>query len=200
MLVGIVSTGLGNAAAIARMYESLGVPVRHLERPIDVEEASHLVLPGVGHFRYGMERLRHTGWDLAVKDFTRSRGRPLLGVCLGAQLLGLRSEEGQCDGLGLIPIESVRMQTDLPVPNMGWREVTYPHDMLELGSSSNLPRYYFSHSYEMIAKSEDCSLGTFTYDGTRVAVIRIGNIVACQFHPEKSHRYGKHFLSWFSAI
>jgi glutamine amidotransferase len=143
--------------------------------------------------------LRSTGWSTALADYALDSQRPLLGICLGAQLLGKFSEEGHANGLGLLPFSCERIETDLPVPNMGWRPVNYSANNLAIRQTLVRHRFYFSHSYEMIPEHSALTLGTFVYDGERVAILRERNITAAQFHPEKSHRFGKEFLSWFAS-
>lgn len=182
------------------MYESIGHVAQLISQPKELAGVSHLILPGVGHFGHAASELKRSGWDEAIRDFSARSSSRILGLCLGAQLLGVWSEEGDCGGLGLLPLETVRLRSDFPVPNMGWRSVNYTDAFIELNPIFNRERYYFSHGYEMKSLQPDGVVGIFEYGGPRVAVVRHSHIIACQFHPEKSHRFGKVLLDWFASL
>lgn len=198
MKIAVVSYGLGNALSVVRMYETLGIHAQTVTKTSELASCSHLVLPGVGHFGFAASLLTKSGWDEAIVSFAHERLGSVLGICLGAQLLGGYSEESDSAGLGLLPITSVKLAVDLPVPNMGWRSVTFSPGFTESHPQFNSQRYYFSHSFEMTATDTRVIIGKFSYDGDRVAAVRSGNITAVQFHPEKSHRFGKTLLQWFA--
>lgn len=198
MNVAVVSYGLGNAEAVVRMYETLGVPAEVVATTSGLEAYSHLVLPGVGHFGFAASLLSRHGWDNAIVDFARERLKPVLGICLGAQLLGEFSEESNSGGLSLLPFTTVKLLVNLPVPNMGWRSVEFSPAFIKNYPEFGAQRYYFSHSFEMVSPDPNLVIGQFSYSGNRVAAIRLGNVTAVQFHPEKSHRFGRKLLKWFA--
>lgn len=200
VLVGVINCGIGNSASIVRMYESLGIYSEQVCKPTEIPAFSHIILPGVGHFGFAVDLLRSAGWPEAIQHHVCELSKPLLGICLGAQLLGRSSEEGPAEGLGLLPFETVRMDTQLPIPHMGWKHVEYTNSFMRDNPLFNGERYYFSHGYEMKSDSSDSVLATFSYDGCRVAAIGSGSILGVQFHPEKSHRYGKKLLKWFTCM
>lgn len=198
MVIGIVNYGVGNCEAIVRMFDTLGIQSEVAVSPAEISTYSHLVLPGVGNFGYAASRLRKGGWICAIQDFTLNKSNRVLGICLGAQLLGKFSEESEETGLDLLPIKTVRIATSLPVPHVGWKVVTFSERFLKDYPEFTSERYYFSHSFEMRTLGEDLIAANFTYDGVRLAAVHFGNITAVQFHPEKSHRFGKKVLKWFA--
>jgi glutamine amidotransferase len=199
-VIGILDYGIGNPRSIFRMCETLGLEVQVVSSNQELEQFSRLILPGVGSFDSCAKELRKSGLDSALIELAGTKGVPLLGICVGAQLLGVSSEEGNEAGLGLMSHTTVRLQpTTQPVPHMGWRQV-------DLSRIPNLhsyfveaPRFYFSHSYVIKAASEIQQFGTFEYEETLNAVLIQKNIVAVQFHPEKSHRFGRKLIDWFGA-
>lgn len=198
MNVGVVSYGVGNSKAISRMYELLGVDCQVVKQPDELWEYSHLILPGVGNFGHALALFHKSGWDVAILKFVQDRSNLVLGLCLGAQLLGHSSEEADGFGLGILPIDSVRLKTELPIPHMGWRKVSFSKQFIALNREFEKERYYFSHSFEMKAFDPNVVIGTFSYGEERVAVVRKDNVIGAQFHPEKSSQFGKKFLAWFA--
>ena len=199
--VGIVNYGIGNTGSILNMYRKLGIGAVGVTRPQDVVTARRLILPGIGAFDACMNALTNSGMRTAILDAIDA-GRPLLGICVGMQMLTLGSEEGNAPGLGLIPAFTRRFPADpsLRVPHMGWNSVrwTNPRDTLaaELGKDS---RFYFVHSYRVICESADNALALCSYSGEFAAAIRSDHVAGVQFHPEKSHRFGLQLLRNFAA-
>jgi len=200
MKVGVLSFGVGNFMALMRMYQAIGVDADLVTCPAELELFDRLTLPGVGHFGYAMHLLQRGGWDAEIRRFALELERPILGVCLGAQLMGVSSEEGGAEGLGVMPFSTSRIRASLPVPSMGWRSVTYSSSHFSDSGIAPQSRYFFSHSYEMVAEDTKDVIGTYEYDGPRTAVVCRGKLIAAQFHPEKSHQFGKQFLKWFSKL
>jgi len=201
MTVSVVNYGLGNLGSVVNMLKRVGSEVRLVSTPDEVLNSDRLLLPGIGAFDMGMGLLDQQELTPAIKEFATS-GKPILGICLGMQLLLDSSEEGVLTGLGLIPGSSVRLP-DLPglrVPHMGWNHVTMQkHDPLV----ADLPeesRFYFVHSYRVVPQNDDDVLGITQYGVPIVSMVRCGNVMGAQFHPEKSHAFGKQIFKSFANL
>ena len=200
-MIAIIDFNVGNVAAVANMLSLIGVESRITADPEEIESAERIILPGNGAFDACMANLRDTGLIPVLTHRVLNDRVPLLGICVGAQMLGEASQEGESAGLGWLNMEVCRFipQPGYPVPNMGWREVShdYPHPLL---AELDAPLFYFVHSYfmqpsnpqEIILKSSYGSQADFA-----AGVVK-GNICGVQFHPEKSHRFGKQFLTNFT--
>ena len=179
------------------MLKRLGKTVRIVRAPQDLAGAEHIILPGVGAFDAGMQVLNESGLASAIKAKAEA-GVPLLGVCLGMQLLGQSSEEGTQAGLGLVPAQTKKLPVlaNTKVPHMGWCE-------LEAGPAGQYlrgmqePRFYFVHSYHVELNEPECVVAWARYPVRFVAAYRYKNMFGMQFHPEKSHRYGMALLDAF---
>jgi len=185
------------------MYRRLGLEAVVSDDPEEIIVADRLVLPGVGSFDHGMGALVERGLDAAIKCAAES-GIPLLGICLGMQMLFDASEEGSASGLGLISGTVRRLPVmsehgPVRVPHMGWSAVDSKgdHPLLD-----NLPidsRFYFVHSYAAVPDNKDCVIGTSVYGASFVSAVADRAVMGVQFHPEKSHRYGKALLANFAG-
>lgn len=199
-MITVVNYGVGNLGALVNMFEFIGYDVRIADESSHILDASHLVLPGVGAFDTAMNRLRNSQLIPSLEQAVLLRKVPLLGVCLGMQLLGRRSEEGITNGLGWIAGDTVRMKPDpssnLRVPFMGWADIeSYPTARLfDVGSEQ---RFYFTHSYQLRCDQQSDVAGIYQFDGPIVSAVQHENIYGVQFHPEKSHRFGMRLLSNF---
>jgi glutamine amidotransferase len=205
----VIDYGLGNLLSVIRAFERLGVSARVGSEPDQILRATHIVLPGVGAFPKGMEKLKVRNLDLTIKRVAES-GKPLLGICLGMQLLLDDSEEfTKTKGLGLIPGNVVSIPTKdisgakLTVPHVGWNSLCNPNETRSW-ENSILSRYtgkhnvYFVHSYMAVPKMSFNTLAVSYYGGHEiVAAISKDNIIGCQFHPEKSGEVGLKILESF---
>jgi len=204
-VITVVDYGMGNVGSIANMLKKVGVPSQLTADPDQIATADRLILPGVGAFDTAMQRLDDGGLTDAIRQRVLDHGVPLLGICLGMQLLADSSEEGQRSGLGVVPGRVERLQPvgpdgPLPVPHMGWStvDVVRPHRLLEpLGVDA---RYYFVHSYAFRCTDADDEVGRTTYGGSFTSVVARGDVVGVQFHPEKSHRHGWALLASFAEV
>ncbi len=201
----VVDYGMGNVGSIRNMLSRLGAVGVVTGDPDVVARADRVILPGVGAFDEAMSTLRAAGLDEALLQRSAAGDAPLLGVCLGMQLLLEGSEEGDEKGLGLVPGTCRRLPDSvdglaLRVPHMGWSTVepvrTSPH-VPSLGLDA---RYYFVHSYHADPAVDEDVLGRSTYGVTFTSAVARDNVVGVQFHPEKSHRHGLRLLADFVGV
>jgi imidazole glycerol-phosphate synthase subunit HisH len=201
MKVGIVNYGMGNLASVSRALETIGHDAFIAHYPEDLRGASRIVLPGVGAFAEGMDRLARGGWTEALAELVGGEGRPLLGICLGMQFLAERGDEGgERQGLGFIGGEIVHLAeagcTDR-VPHVGWNEVHIGRSDPLLDGIPEGTDYYFVHSYAFRVADEAALVGTVSYGCEVAAIVRQGHVWGTQFHPEKSSKAGLQLLRNF---
>jgi len=200
-VVTIVDYGLGNLGSVANMLRKLGVSSVRASTPDELKSASALILPGVGHFDTGMGNLRARGLEAPLNELVLEKKVPVLGICLGVQLLTRGSEEGSAKGLGWIAADVKRFKfaegVKLPVPHMGWNEIETTDQVLFKGHQPGETRYYFVHSFHLVCDDASDVAASATYGYRFTAAIRRGNIMGAQFHPEKSHKHGMAMLKNF---
>lgn len=199
----MIDYGAGNIGSVLRAFKLLGMECLPTSDPTDFCRFTHLVLPGVGSFDYCMARLVSSGLVDALKDCVLVQRVPLLGICVGAQMLGKSSQEGVGEGLGFIEMECVRFPgtSGNKVPHVGWTKLR------RLGSIDNCfltdkilhGRAYFTHSYYMLPMLEENILFTSKHGFTFCSAVYRDNIVGVQYHPEKSQRTGLEFLRIFAT-
>lgn len=203
-MIAIVDIGVGNLGAIRNMLRKVGAEAFITADPTDIRAAAKVILPGVGAFDAGMQALADSGLTAVLNEQALEVKKPVLGICLGAQMLGNRSEEGSLPGLGWIDMDVVRFPRDagLRVPHMGWNTVV---PAVKDGKVSPLfagneaePRFYFVHSYHFKCADPADVAATCDYGGAFAAAVARGNIWGVQFHPEKSHRFGAALLRNFA--
>ncbi len=200
MSVVIVDCGLGNIASVLNMVRKESGHAKTSSCADDILSASKLILPGVGAFDYGIKQLRKLGLFTAIQHQADS-GVPLLGICLGMQLLGNRSEEGEMDGLGLIQADFKRFSFDgvppLRIPHVGWNQVDVVKKNPLIPSDGSEQRFYFTHSYHAVCANEGDMLATTEYGYAFAAAYSRESVYGVQFHPEKSHRFGMALIKNF---
>ena len=191
--VTIVDFGLGNLRSLEHKLRVAGLHVQVVSDPAAVAGASHLILPGVGHFGPAMEQLTGSGLSDAILEAVRERSVPILGICLGMQLLTEGSEESGTAGLDLIPGRTTHLKNivpdGFPIPHIGWAAVSWRAERLPSASASSALDCYFSHSYH-VECGEEQVLATASYGVDFVSAVMHGKAAGVQFHPEKSHRSG----------
>ena len=198
----IVDYKMGNLGSILNMLKKIGAPAMASSLPEDILQADKLILPGVGAFDNGMTNLKESGLLSVLNEKVLAKKTPILGICLGMQLLTRRSAEGRLEGLGWIGADTVRFKFDreestLKIPHMGWNTVMFkPGSILSSGLESEA-RFYFVHSFHVVCDREENVAGKTFYGYEFSSAIQNGNIMGVQFHPEKSHKYGLGLLKNF---
>lgn len=204
-MITIVNYGIGNVQAIYNIYKRLNLPVRIASAAGELADAERIILPGVGAFDWAMARLNHSGMRETLDDLVKSQKRPVLGICVGMQMLARRSDEGVLEGLGWIDADvrrfdeaSFRGRTHLP--HMGWNDVEPTQQGGLFEGMENGGQFYFLHSYFVAPRRHDEVLAVTDYNGRYASSVRAGNVFGVQFHPEKSHQWGIRLLSNFARV
>ncbi len=184
------------------MFKKIGVDAIHSSSKIDIENADRLILPGVGAFDHGMKHLQDSGLVSVLNHEVLEKKKPILGICLGMQLLLEGSEEGQLPGLGWIKGKCRRFtfqnnNNQLKVPHMGWNVVQSSNYISSQSEPQTETRYYFVHSYHAVCDEPENILATAHHGYPFPAIIGRDHILGAQFHPEKSHKFGMNFLKNF---
>lgn len=202
-MIVIVDYGVGNLGSIKNMFKKAGFKAEPSSDPAVLRDAEKLILPGVGAFDAAMRKFRETGLVSVVGELVLGKKIPVLGLCVGLQLMTRGSEEGSEAGLGWFDAETVRFKfgaehSHLKIPHMGWNEVHVCRDHPLVADWNPESRFYFVHSYHVVAKEMDAVLATTEYGVTIHSILGRGNIMGAQFHPEKSHKFGLQLLKNFA--
>lgn len=202
-MITLVDYGLGNVQAFANIYKRLGVSYAIASDADGLIGASRLVLPGVGAFDWAMQRLDLSGMRPSLDDLVLNQQVPVLGICVGMQIMATRSDEGQEPGLGWIQGEVKRFDSQLfntktKLPHMGWNDIFPVNHPLFAGIFD--PRFYFLHSYFFQPSCLDVVLAEAEYGQRFAASVGVRHILGVQFHPEKSHHWGVHLLRNFAEF
>jgi len=201
-MIVVIDYGMGNVGSIANMLKKVGAKDVVITNDIsDLEKAHKIILPGVGSYDMGMEMLNKYDLINSLNRHVLVEKKPILGICLGMQMLGMHSEEGSSKGLGYIDFENVKFnvsQIGLRVPHMGWNYVhIYNKESKLVKGLEEETRFYFVHSYHAVCKNREDVLMTCEYGGTVTAAVQHQNIYGTQFHPEKSHKFGMQIMKNF---
>lgn len=203
MPVSILDYGLGNLGSIRNMFRKIGAEAIVVATPEELPGASKILLPGVGSFDAGMRALQARGLVGPLLDRVRA-GVPVLGICLGMQLLTRASEEGTLPGLGLFDARCLRLLvpagSTLKVPHIGWAQLQRRKGSPLLEGLDERARFYFVHSYHVVCAEPADVLATSDHGGEFVSMIARANVMGAQFHPEKSHRFGMQLFRNFAEI
>lgn len=201
MKVAIINYGMGNLGSVRRAFEDVGAEAYIADQAAAIHDANSIVLPGVGAFGEGMGRLRDAGWVNVLQEVVIQKKTPMLGICLGMQMLASFGHEGGVTkGLGFIPGQVQRLDQlgcRLRVPHVGWNEVHYEKKDVLFDGIPDSSDFYFVHSYAFVPESDEHLIATTSYGCNLAAAIRHDNVCGCQFHPEKSSRAGRQLLKNF---
>lgn len=201
-MLSIIDYGMGNLHSVQKAVSRIGVDSNIAVSPNDITNATKLILPGVGHFKNGMVRLKQLGFiDILYKKVIEDR-IPILGICLGMQLFTKYSEEGDVEGLGWVDAQTINFKkatesSKLKIPHMGWNNLNLKKQSNVLSGITDNDSFYFVHSYFVSCKNEADILTTTVYGNEFVSSFQKKNITGVQFHPEKSHSAGLKIISNF---
>lgn len=199
-MIAIIDYGMGNLHSVSKAVERLGYEAVVSSDAAVIMEADGTILPGVGAFGDAMANLRATGLDAVTRDYAAS-GKPLLGICLGMQLLFGESEEhGRHEGLGLLPGRVVRFEGSYKVPHMGWNELSFLQQESPLLAGLAPGHVYFVHSYHALPERREDLLAVTDYYQQVAAIVGRGSLFGMQFHPEKSGELGMQLLERFVRL
>ncbi len=202
-MISIIDYGVCNVGSILNMLKRVGASARLVASPAELAGSSKLILPGIGAFDAGMGYLRQKGFVEPLREMVLEQKTPILGICLGAQLMTMGSEEGNDAGLGFFPAHVRRFRFETPgmkVPHIGWNRVKREKPNVLLDGYAGAPRFYFVHSYYMACDNPSDVIATTTYGQSFCSIIGHGGTVGVQFHPEKSHKFGMQLMRNFAAL
>lgn len=205
-MIRIVDYGVGNIQAFMTMFKHLGIPAERAQVPADLGDATRLILPGVGHFDHAMQRLNDSGMRPALETLVLGQGVPVVGICVGMQMLAAGSDEGSQPGLNWVPGRVRAFAThpkavSLPMPHMGWNDVQpVLGTPLFAAGFDDAPQFYFLHSFYFDAQDRADVAATAHYGIDFDAVVSRGHIHGVQCHPEKSHHWGAQLLKNFAEL
>lgn len=195
----IVDYGVGNLKSVTNAMDYLGLSTRITSDPRELELADAIILPGVGAFPDAADKLRLTGLDRVLT--AQAEQKPILGICLGMQLLLDRGEEvRECAGLGLVPGRVRRIETGLKLPHIGWNSLSFPNPSPLLAGVEEGSCVYFVHSFCAVADDPATVIAQTDYGVPVTAAVQRGNVYGCQFHPEKSGEVGLQILRNFGGL
>ncbi|MCO4095149.1 MAG: imidazole glycerol phosphate synthase subunit HisH [Acidovorax sp.] len=204
-MITIVDYGVGNVQALANIYKRLEIPCLLAKSAAELAGASHVILPGVGAFDWAMARLQDSGMREALDDLVTVQQKPVLGICVGMQMMARGSDEGQLKGLGWFDahvrrFDEAKFTSRTHLPHMGWNDVEPVRTdglLCDLGSDA---RFYFLHSYYFAPNDPTDVLATTVYGERFACAVQRGNVHGAQFHPEKSHGWGIQLLKNFAGL
>jgi len=204
-MISIIDYGVGNVKAFLNIYNKLGHKA-HLARTVeDLLGSSKVILPGVGHFDYAMEKFQESGLAETVNDLVLNQKIPALGICVGMQMMARKSEEGSAMGLGWMESDVVKFNIEKidfrpHLPHMGWNDVSIVKNDNILDGFPPISKFYFLHSYYMACDNDSDVIATSKYGAPFSCIVNHENIYGIQCHPEKSHGFGIQFLDNFAKL
>lgn len=204
-MIAIVNYGLGNVLAIANIYKRLGITANIVDSADELRRADKIILPGVGAFDWAMTRLNDSGMRDQIEELVVEKSRPVLGICVGMQMMAVNSEEGKLPGFGWFDAEVRRFDesaftSKTLLPHMGWNDVMPRQNDSLFAGLDEQARFYFLHSYYFVPRTDADVLADTNYNGPFASSVRRGNLFGVQFHPEKSHQWGIRLLQNFAEL
>jgi len=206
-MIGIVNYGLGNINAILNIYKNLDIPAFIILSEEDFDKASHLILPGVGSFDWAMNKLNKSGLKNKLNHCVINKKIPVLGICVGMQMMAVKSEEGVSEGLGWVNCDIMHFRNHenwskkkVNVPHMGWNNINIVNKDKLFYELDDKSYFYFLHSFFFRTNNNNQILTMTNYNGDFTSSFKEKNIYGVQFHPEKSHNNGIKLLYNFSSI
>lgn len=204
-MIAVVNYGAGNVSAIANIYKRLNIPVSVVDSPQELRSFEKVILPGVGAFDWAMDRLNRSGLRAPLEEMVLGRKCPVLGICVGMQMLAWGSDEGRLPGLGWIEgrvkkFDVSRFSDPTHLPHMGWNDIRVREQVALFAELTVDARFYFLHSYYFAPASEAAVLASTDYHGVFAASVGASNVYGVQFHPEKSHQWGIRLLKNFAEL
>lgn len=204
-MIGIIDYGVGNIRAFINIYKKLSIPVKLVTTEEEFKGIEKLILPGVGSFDYAMERLQLSGMRSKLDALVVENSIPILGICVGMQMLAETSDEGSLRGLGWIDASVKKFDTskipfDTHLPHMGWNDVNPIGNSKLFDGLQDNSKFYFLHSYYFLPNNADMEIAATDYGIHFCCAVNYKNIYGVQFHPEKSHQYGIRLLNNFAKI
>lgn len=200
----IVDYGMGNLNSVKKILDRMKVRAVVSSKPQDIEDSDKLILPGVGHFGKAMSNLKELNLLDILNEAVLVKKKPLLGICLGMQLLAKKSEEGDAEGLGWFDAEVVKFQVSdklkYKIPHMGWNQIYLKNKSALMKNIPELSEFYFVHSYHLKANDQSDLLNETEYDYIFASAIEKDNIFGVQYHPEKSHDAGAQLIKNFIEL
>ena len=204
-MIAIIDYGVGNIKAFANIYKNLDIPFKVAKSVEDLTDVTKIILPGVGSFDHAMQSLHNSGMKEKLDELVLERKLPVLGICVGLQMLAKSSDEGELEGLGWLDahvkkFDLSKLTAKTPLPHMGWNNINIVQDNALLQNLDRDARFYFLHSYFIEGENEDMIAATSTYSETFTSMVHQGNIYGIQPHPEKSHQNGITLLKNFGEL
>jgi glutamine amidotransferase len=204
-MIGIIDFGLGNIKAFENIFRKLNIPVKILNKPLDFKDVTKLILPGVGAFDHAMNTFNKSGMRETAEEMVLNQKVPVIGICVGMQMLANSSDEGKSKGLGWIDgkvkkFDESKISFSTHLPHMGWNDIKVTQENRVLFDFQGDPKFYFLHSYYFLCNDEKDSIATSEYGIEFTCAVKNNNVLGVQFHPEKSHSYGIKLLDNFSKL
>lgn len=202
-MIGIINYGLGNIFAFTNLLNRINVDNMVINNVDDLNKVQKLILPGVGHFDQAIDLLECSGMLEKIMHLVKNKNVPILGICVGMQILAESSEEGKKSGLGLIKGNVKKLKSDkknLILPHLGWNEINFINNIDLFKNMKSKSQFYFLHSYYFECSNKSNEIANFKYGERFCCAVKQNNIYGVQFHPEKSHSFGIQLIKNFSKI